>query len=237
MQIPNTLALFMFILLNATHTPRRQGSPHGLIDLKRGQYMSGRKVLAIKLNQTEQQIRTGLDRLEKLEILTIESTNKFSIYTIENYNVYQAHEESDNQEATNKQPANNQRITTKQELNHLSIEENTTPASSHKNKKRKETGVTLIQFLDQCKANKVRPIEDDDPIFSYAEKVGISVEMLSACWNEFKIAYMGKPKNYLDWRAAYRMSVRKNYYDLWYIKDGELAQWTSAGEQARRAAA
>lgn len=126
-QLPNTLALFMHLLLNATHKDRKVGTPTGVIELKRGQYISGRIELAGRLKQTEQQIRTSLKRLEDLEIITIKSTNKFSVYTIENYSKYQDEQLSDNQQSnqqvTNNQPADNQQTTTKQELNNLNIKE------------------------------------------------------------------------------------------------------------------
>lgn len=126
-QLPNTLALFMHLLLNATHKDRKVGTPTGVIELKRGQYISGRIELAARLKQSEQQIRTSLNRLADLDIITIESTNRFSIYTIENYNKYQddveQNNQQDNQQTTSKQPADNQQITTKQELKHLNIKE------------------------------------------------------------------------------------------------------------------
>lgn len=103
--------------------------------------------------------------------------------------------------------------------------------------KRKASEITLQAFLDACKADGTNAILDSDPIFDYAEKVGISREMVSACWAEFKAAYLNPSKLQADWRAAFRNSVRKNYYKLWYLKESEAAQWTTAGEQARRAAA
>lgn len=115
MQMPNTLALFMFILLNATHKDKKVGTTTGVIDLKRGQYISGRKELAARLKQTEQQIRTSIDRLVQLQILSVLSTNKYSIYVIENYSKYQDDLDINNQQATIKQPADNQQTTTKQE--------------------------------------------------------------------------------------------------------------------------
>ncbi len=126
-QLPNTLALFMHLLLNATHKNKKVGTPTGVIEIQRGQYISGRIALAARLKQTQQQIRTSLKRLEELQIITIKSTNKFSVYTIENYNKYQdeqiADNQQDNQQRTNKQPADNQQTTTKQELNNLNIKE------------------------------------------------------------------------------------------------------------------
>jgi hypothetical protein len=117
----------MHLLLNATHRDRKVGTPTGVIELKRGQFISGRIELAGRLKQTEQQIRTSLKRLEELEIITITATNRFSVYTIENYSKYQDEQPADNQQdiqqTTNKQPTDNQQTTTKQELNNLNIKE------------------------------------------------------------------------------------------------------------------
>jgi len=122
-QLPNTLALFMHLLLNASHKDRKLGTPTGVIDLKRGQFVSGRIELAARLKQTEQQIRTSLKRLEDLAIISINVTNRYSVYTIENYSIYQDTNEANNQQITNKQPTDNQQTTTKQECNNETIEE------------------------------------------------------------------------------------------------------------------
>lgn len=110
LQSPKTLALFLHLLIKATHKDIKVGTPGGIVELKRGEYISGRKELAQVLKQSEQEIRSGLERLQKLEILTIRATNRYSIYTIEKYNEYQTF----NQRATNSQPTSNQQITTKQ---------------------------------------------------------------------------------------------------------------------------
>lgn len=116
-QMPETLTLFMFILTEATHQPRRVGNTL----LQRGQYSSGRIELARQLKQSEQTIRTGLDRLKKLEIITIETTSHGSIYTIVNYGIYQDVDQTNNQQAnqqsTSEQPTTNQPLTSKQPHN------------------------------------------------------------------------------------------------------------------------
>lgn len=119
LQAPKTFALFMYILLNSSHKARKTGTPNGVIQIERGQYISGRIALATALKQSEQEIRTSLKRLEILKILTIKSTNKYSIYTIENYSKYQDKEIETTNSTTNKQPTDNQQITTKQECNNL----------------------------------------------------------------------------------------------------------------------
>lgn len=97
--------------------------------------------------------------------------------------------------------------------------------------------ITLETFLTDCKAKGEKPIDEDDPIYAYAEKVGISDEMLMIAWREFKDRHQGTGKRYADWRRAYRNSIKSRWYELWWIPEGELARWTTAGEQARRAAA
>lgn len=110
------------------------------------------------------------------------------------------------------------------------------PASSGKSKSSK-SGTTLQAFLEQCKATGEEAIPKNDPIFTYAEKVGIDRDMVAVVWQEFKAAYLPTKKLQNDWRAHFRNAVRRNWYKLWYLKDGETAKWTSAGEQARRAVA
>jgi len=117
MQMPNTLAVFLHILFSATHKDIKVGTPHGAIELKRGQYISGRKKLAEELEQTEREIRTSLKRLVELQILTIKTTTRYSVYTIENYSIYQDVNLKATSETTNKRPTNDQQTTTKQTHN------------------------------------------------------------------------------------------------------------------------
>lgn len=137
-QLPETFTLFMFILTEATHQPRRIGNTL----LNRGQYSSGRIELARTLKQSEQTVRTGLKKLEKLEIITIETTSHGSIYTIVNYDIYQAGDNEANQQnnhqLTSDQPAANHQLTSDQPHNknintkHINTEEHKTkPAAEY----------------------------------------------------------------------------------------------------------
>ena len=102
---------------------------------------------------------------------------------------------------------------------------------------RKKTEIALLEFLETCRKNSEQAIPENDPVYEYAGKVGIDHEMIAVCWHEFKTAYLADKKRQKDWRAHFRNAVRRNWYKLWYLKDGATAQWTSTGEQARRAAA
>ncbi len=102
----------------------------------------------------------------------------------------------------------------------------------------KKTEITLNKFIEDCRQNSVMTIPEDDPVFTYAETVGLDQEMIAICWQEFKAAFQhDDTKRQKDWRAHFRNAVRRNWYKLWYLKNGDAAQWTTTGEQARRVAA
>lgn len=103
----------------------------------------------------------------------------------------------------------------------------------------KKFGQTFCEFLESCRSSEALAISADDPIYPYAQKVGISDDMLRACWGCFAAYYgaagNGAGKRYKDWRATFRNSVKGNWYKLWFLKgESDQAQWTTSGEQKRR---
>lgn len=82
------------------------------IELKAGQFVGGRKMLAGETGLTEQEVRTALGILKKSKLLTIKSTNKYSIYTLTKWRVWQEEDYKTNQQinqhtdSTDEQPAN-----------------------------------------------------------------------------------------------------------------------------------
>lgn len=213
----------MHLLLNATHKTRKVGTPTGVIELQRGQYISGRIELAGRLKQTEQQIRTSLKRLEELEIITIKSTNKYSVYIIENYNKYQDEQPSDNQQnnqqETNKQPSDNQQTTTKQELNNLNIKE----------KNIKHTALAMLVSMDipeslakdwlQVRKEKKSASTQTafNSIKAHAEKNGYTflqaVEIAtSKSWAGFDVSWLEEKQSYAESIKSAALTIFKPKY-------------------------
>lgn len=120
---PKALALFLYLLLNAAWKPFKHTTRWGIVEIRRGQIVTGRLMLAAKLKQSEQNIRTALKMLAKMEILTIQTTNDFSIITLVNYDKYQTLTSDLTSKVTSASPAPNQRLTTEEEGNKGSIEE------------------------------------------------------------------------------------------------------------------
>ena len=129
LQMPETLATMLFLILHAAHKGTKRGTKYGIVELERGQGILAIRVLAKDMNLSIQTIRTILVRLEKLEILTLKPTHSFSIYTIVNYSKYNDVSEQSTRELTNQQHTINTPSTQEQELKHLSIKEETPVAS------------------------------------------------------------------------------------------------------------
>ena len=220
-QLPNTLALFMHLLLNATHKDRKVGTKTGVVELKRGQYISGRIALASKLEQSEREIRTSLTRLIELGIISVQTTNKYSIYTIENYNKYQderpADDQQNDQQTTIKRPADDQQTTTKQELNNLNIKEKNIRGSRLPN-----DWIAPQQFIDYC--NTQRP--------------DLDANLIADGFKDYWISVAGSKGFKTDWEATWRNWVRrqeiakskfKNKSSI--ITDNQFDDWLNSGER------
>jgi len=82
--IPNMVHLFIYMLLSANH---QDGKWKG-IELKRGQLITGLKVLNKNTGISVRSLRTCIERLKSTGELTVKATNKYSTITICNYDLY-----------------------------------------------------------------------------------------------------------------------------------------------------
>lgn len=92
--------------------------------------------------------------------------------------------------------------------------------------------MTLRAWLADCKAKGENAIPADDPVYDYAERVGIRIELLHLHWAEFKRHWIDRTKRRRDWREEFRQSVRGNRFRLWWMPPGGSAELTTAGRQA-----
>jgi hypothetical protein len=101
---------------------------------------------------------------------------------------------------------------------------------------KRKAAVSLQTFLAECKAAGERPIPDGDPVFTYADKVGLPHEFLALQWREFKERYQAPDsKRYKAWRTVFLRSVKCNWLKLWYLNNDGQYVLTTAGQQAQRA--
>ena len=91
----------------------------------------------------------------------------------------------------------------------------------------------LKAWLAATKAAGEKPIPDGDPVFAYADSIGLPTEFLHLAWVEFRHRYTQPgAKQYRDWRSVFRKAVRGNWLKLW-LCDGKVFTLTTTGQQAR----
>lgn len=96
--------------------------------------------------------------------------------------------------------------------------------------------ITLGKYLEQCKAEKVKAIPDNHPLFDYMDKQSLPEEFVFICWRRFVDYYRdgsGSKKLYIDWPTTFLNNVKNNYYKLWYLDDQNRYALTTAGKQAK----
>lgn len=226
LQMPNTLTLFIFLLLNATHKDKKVGTSTGVIELRRGQYIGGTHQLAGLLKLSRSKIMTSLSHLKNLGIIDIKSTNKFSIYTIVNYGKYQDVENVNSQSIDIKSTTDQQQIDTKQECKNVRIKEKGPDKSGP---------VLLDTFLKTCKETGEPALRDTDTVMEFAADAGIPPEFLRLAWEEFKTRNRESAKRYKDWRLAFNNCVKANWYKLWYRSEDGQYLLTGTGQTIQAA--
>lgn len=94
------LKIWIWCLLKATHIDRNQLVGQQIVELKKGQFVFGRKKASEELKMTESVIYKYIKLLEKLEMISMESNNKFSVVTVEKWEDYQLEDLKSNNKRT-----------------------------------------------------------------------------------------------------------------------------------------
>ena len=99
---PELLQLFIYCLLKANHEAQKIIFNGQEVEIKIGQFITGRNAMAKDLKQNPITTYKRLKILENLKILNIKSNNKFSVVTVVNYGLYQSEEIKRNTKRNNK---------------------------------------------------------------------------------------------------------------------------------------
>jgi hypothetical protein len=108
-------------------------------------------------------------------------------------------------------------------------------AAKPRTTRRKKPEQTLQAYLDVCKAAGQKPLPVDHPIRAWCADAGITEEMLQVAWCVFRDDHLtgkSKDKPQRDWPAHFANSVRRRWYQLWFM-DNNGAAWTSTGLQEK----
>lgn len=113
--------------------------------------------------------------------------------------------------------------------------------------RKRAPAIRLSTFIALVKEADEKFLPDDDPIYEYAQTIGLTQDMLRVAYLKFKDRYTDEDKRYADWRRVFRKSVKERWMKLWYLDaasgkvqlttDGRLAMEQFKGDAVLRRAA
>lgn len=112
-QDADALKVWITMLMEANHEPKKHLFNGVLVEIDRGQLVTGRIAMAEKTGVSEKKVRSVISMLETEGMVVQQKTNKYSIITITNYAQYQ----DQGQQKASTGPAKGQKKATPKQLN------------------------------------------------------------------------------------------------------------------------
>ena len=192
------LAVWIYLLLNATHKDMDVLFKNKRITLKPGQLITSRKSIAKKMDISESKVHRVLKMLEIEQQIEQQTSNKNRLITIVGWNEYQSCEQQIEQQV------NNNRTTSEQQVN------------TNKNIKNIKNN-TLVDFFDQIW--KLYPKKEGKGQVSLTQKkklYNIGLEEMTRAIERYKKAKEGTDRKYLQNGSTFFNSGYVDYLDANY---------------------
>lgn len=116
---PETFKIFILILLKVNFKENQFPFNGEIVELKPGQCITSLGNLSIESGNklTIRKVRTALKQLEKLEILTNQTTNRYTLITVVNWEKYQTTRKKATNQTTKKRQTDDKQTTKKRQTN------------------------------------------------------------------------------------------------------------------------
>jgi DnaD and phage-associated domain len=124
------IAIWTYLLLNATHKEYPAMFGGQKIMLQPGQLITGRKAISEKLRVQESKVERVLKLFESEHQIEQQKSNKNRIVTLVSWNEYQGSEQQDEQEMNNKRTTNEQQVNTNKNVKNLRSKEETSTTAT-----------------------------------------------------------------------------------------------------------
>lgn len=109
---PHLLKMWMWCLLKTSHKGYKQLVGLDEVELKEGQFITGRNKGSLELNVNPSTWYKHLKALERMEMIELESNNKMTVVNIVNWGLYQGSETEEEQQSNNKRTTKEQQSNT-----------------------------------------------------------------------------------------------------------------------------
>lgn len=147
-----------------------------------------------------------------------------------------AHDEPESSPLMSQNLANNPNIS----LNNPKEEADASPSPSFPAKagKAKKAECTLAEYMQRCEQDGVDSVPAEHYVWSQAEKIGLSPDLVHLEWAVFKDKYTNgsktKSKKYADWLQTFANAITGGWHKLYFIQaDGQVVL-TSTGRAAAK---
>ena len=214
------LKLWIYILCNAAHKDHDTIYYGKVVHLKKGEFITGRKVLSQKLCTTEYRVHRTLLLLEKLGNVHITSNNRFTLVSVVNWGKYQDDIKKFNSKSTaNQQQINNRSTTNQQQTN------TTEECKECKECKEGEEVYT-----------RARSREDTPPTPPTLEEIRLFCSERCSSVNPVRFYNYNASRNWqgvADWKLKIEEWEQNEYASEDKAKADKLGAYTSAGSHGK----
>lgn len=205
---PDLLKVWIWCLLKATHDDYIQMIGLQEVELKKGQFIFGRKVAANELKMSESKTYRLIKKLENMQNLNIKTNNKFSVITIENWGLYQSDDCKSEQQS--EQQMNNKRTTNEQQMN---TNKNIKNNKNINNNIYSESLIKKIMSYPGKKTKDTRDKKLPQLIKKYGE------EQIIRCIERYSEEVKGREKRYILNESTFWNGRYVDYLDINYEHD------------------
>lgn len=217
--------IWIYLLLQATHTDQDKIFKGNKVKLKRGQLITGRKSLANRFNINESKVQRILKMFESEQMIEQQTSNKNRLITILKYELYQSVEQQIKQPVNNKRTTNEQPVNTNNNVN-KEINVNKVIKTYYENVKLNELFIEFLKLRKKLKAvNTERAInglinkleKHDDNI-----KILMINESIINSWKSVFELKKDKIMNYKNNKNLLPKDVESDWFEDWQRENGLL---------------
>lgn len=185
LQHPTAWQVFGYLLLMVNNKPHRRIIAGVMTEAKPGEIVTGRERLADELGLSVQQIRTALNLLKKLEIITIRSTNKYSVISLVNWDRYQQQGPAGQPARPPAgQPAPNQHLTTEQDIKNINtltpVSNDTSVSVARTGRKKTSEEDVLVGKRKRLEGKRKQSFEEFWEAFAYKKGKAEAIDAWAA---------------------------------------------------------
>ncbi|TBW96724.1 hypothetical protein TP46_12300 [Xanthomonas citri pv. aurantifolii] len=91
--------------------------------------------------------------------------------------------------------------------------------------------------MQACRESGQSAVPSEDPVFAYADRIGLPRPFVALAWRWFKGRYADKRQaGVTGWRKTFRNAVEGNWPKFWFVDDAGQWHLTTTGKQAQMAA-